>query len=251
MESMMGSIFQKVDCACCRLSGTCLPHGLTLEEIGHLETIVKRKRPIKSDEYLFRQEDPCSSLFIVKTGSFRGFIWDIDGGEQTIGFYLPGDMMGLDALRQGSRHHCSTVALETASVCELPIARLNMLCAKIPTLQSQFLRTVGSQIVSDQDNIVLLGNRSATVKVAAFLLALSKRYHALGYSGTEFNLTMPRHNIANFLGLSIETVSRQLGSLSKSGTITIKHRGVEIKNLAMLETIVEPGIANHYSCANY
>lgn len=247
----MGSIFHKVDCVHCKFSRACLPFGLTPEEVGHLETFVKRKRPINSDEYLFRQEDHSNSLFIVKSGSFRSFIWDIDGGEQTIGFYLPGEFIGLDALRQGGRHHCSAVALETASVCELPINRLNELSAKIPKLQSQFLRIIGSQIVSDQVTIVLLGNRSATVKVAAFLLAMSRRYKALGYSGTEFNLTMPRHNIANFLGLSIETVSRQLGSLSNSGAISIKNRGVQIKNLTLLEAIVEPGLTNQYSCANY
>lgn len=245
----MESIFHRASCLHCRLSTLCLPYGLKQDEINKLESIVKRKRPIKSDEFLFRQDENCHSLYAVKSGSFRSFISENDGSEQTIGFYLPGELMGLDALKD-SHLHCSVVALETASVCELPLADLSELCAQIPSLQAQLMRIIGSQIVSDHDKIVLLGNRSAQEKMATFLLMLSQRYNALGYSGTEFNLTMRRHDIANFLGLTIETVSRQLGNLSKVGIITVKQRGVHINNLDSLKTIVEPCLPNHFSFVN-
>jgi CRP/FNR family transcriptional regulator, anaerobic regulatory protein len=241
----MESIFHKVDCLHCRLSTLCLPYGLKPDEVSQLETIVERKRPIKSDEYLYRQEDQCNSLFAVRSGSFRSFISNADGSEQTIGFYLPGELMGLDSLQNG-RFHCSVTALVTSTVCELPLSRLNELSSKIPSLQAQLMRMVGTQIVSDHDKIVLLGNRSATEKMATFLLMLSQRYSALGYSGTEFNLTMRRYDIANFLGLTIETVSRQLANLSKKGVITIKQRGVQINNLDTLKTIVEPCLPNNF-----
>jgi CRP/FNR family transcriptional regulator, anaerobic regulatory protein len=245
----MESIFHKVDCVHCRLAELCLPHGLKQEEISQLEAIVKRKRPVKSDEYIFRQENQCQSLFAVKSGSFRSFIANADGSEQTIGFYLPGELMGLDALQNG-RFHCSVVALETATVCELPLPRLNELCNKIPNLQNQLMRIIGTQIVSDHDKIVLLGNRSATEKMATFLLMLSQRYYALGFSSTEFNLTMRRHDIANFLGLTIETVSRQLTNLSNNGVITVKQRGVQINNLNSLKAIVKPCLPDHFSFTN-
>lgn len=236
---MMESIFHRASCLHCRLGTLCLPYGLKQDEISKLESIVQRKRPIKSDEFLFRQGEVCQSLFAVKSGSFRSFVTDSDGAEQTIGFYLPGELMGLDALKDGNVHG-SVVALETASVCELPLPELNELCVHIPSLQLQLMRIIGTQIVSDHDKIVLLGNRSAQEKMATFLLMLSQRYNALGYSGTEFNLTMRRHDIANFLGLSIETVSRQLGNLSKVGIITVKQRGIHINNLDSLKSIVEP-----------
>lgn len=243
---MMDSIFHKVSCLDCRLAELCLPYGLKQEEIFELEAIVKRKRPIKTDEHLYRQEDQCQSLFAVKSGSFRSFIQNADGGEQTIGFYLPGELMGLDSLQNG-RFHCSVVALETASVCELPLPRLNELCNKIPSLQAQLMRIIGTQIVSDHDKIVLLGNRSAREKMATFLLMLSQRYRALGFSSTEFNLTMRRHDIANFLGLTIETVSRQLTELNKNGVITVKQRSIQINRLDTLKTIVEPCLPNRFS----
>ena len=241
----MEAISHKVDCLHCRLSTLCLPYGLKPEEISQLEDIVQRNRPIKTDDYLYRQGEPCQSLYAVKSGSFRSYVLNADGSEQTIGFYLPGELMGLDSFQNG-HFHCSVVALETATVCELPLPRLNILSSKIPSLQAQLMRMVGAQIVSDHDKIVLLGNRSATEKMATFLLMMSQRYNALGFSSTQFNLTMHRRDIANFLGMTIETVSRQLGALSKKGVITVKQRGIQINNLDSLKTIVEPCLPNNF-----
>jgi CRP/FNR family transcriptional regulator, anaerobic regulatory protein len=235
-SNTMESMFHKVECQNCRLAGLCLPSGLQKDEVSQLERIIKRKPTLKSEDYLYRQGDTCQSLYAVKTGSFRNFILNEDGSEQTIGFYLPGELMGLDALQNGKFHGSST-ALETASVCELPLASLNALCTKIPRLQAQFMRIIGSQITSDHDKIMLLSNRSATERLATFLLMLSTRYSTLGFSGKEFNLSMPRHDIASFLCLSIETVSRQLGKLSESGIITIKHRGVQINRMESLKEL--------------
>jgi CRP/FNR family transcriptional regulator, anaerobic regulatory protein len=242
---MEGQI-HKISCIDCRLSDLCLPFGLKRDEISQLTLIVKSKRPIQLDEYLYHQGNQCQSLYAVKSGSFRSFISNNDGTEQTIGFYLPGEIMGLDSLQHG-RFSCSVVALETATVCELPLARLNELCGRIPGLQAQFIRILGKEIASDHDKIVLLGHCSAREKMATFLLMLSRRYSALGFSGTEFNLTMRRHDIANFLGLTIETVSRQLTELAKNGIITVKLRGVQINNLDSLKAIVEPCLPSQYS----
>ncbi len=244
---MEGSI-NKISCIDCRLSDLCLPYGLNKDEISQLTVIVKTKRPIQMDEYLYIQGNECQSLFAVKSGSFRSFISNCDGIEQTVGFYLPGELMGLDSLNNGHAS-CSVVALETSTVCELPLSRLNDLCGRIPGLQNQLMRTLGKEIASDYDKIVLLGHRSAREKMATFLLMLSTRYSMLGFSGTEFNLTMRRHDIANFLGLTIETVSRQLTELSKNDIITIKQRGVQINNINSLKAIVEPCLPNRYMFA--
>lgn len=245
----MESIFHKINCLHCRIADLCLPHGLSEEEVSRLEAIVKRKLPIKPDEYLYRQQDQAQSVFMVKTGSFRSFVSNTNGVEQTIGFYLPGELMGLDALQNG-QYHCSVVALETATICELPLSRLQNLCSKIPSLQSQLMHIIGREILAEHDHIVLLGNRSAQEKMATFLLMLSTRYKALGFSSTEFNLSMRRDDIANFLGLTIETVSRQLTELSKMGIITVKQRSVHINNLHSLKAIVEPCLPQHFSLAN-
>jgi CRP/FNR family transcriptional regulator, anaerobic regulatory protein len=237
----------KISCLDCRLGELCLPYGLKKEDISQLSSIVKTKRPIRLDEYLYRQGEHSQSLFAVKSGSFRSFISSLDGIEQTLGFYLPGELMGLDSLQTGE-FTCSVVALETATVCELPLPRLSELANKIPGLQSQLMRIIGKEIASDHDKIVL-GHRTAKEKISSFLLMLSRRYHALGFSGTEFNLTMPRHDIANFLGLTIETVSRQMADLTKTGIISINQRQVQINNLDTLKAIVEPCLSNHARAA--
>ncbi len=226
-----------ITCPDCKLSELCLPFGLQKNEVTQLVDIVKNKRPLQTNELLYGQGQDCESLYAVKSGSFRSFITNLAGVEQTIGFYLPGELMGLDAFQHG-RFTCSTVALETASVCELPLSHLNNLCARIPSLQTQLMRILGKEIASDHDKIILLGHRSAKEKMATFILMLSSRYTALGFSSTQFNLSMGRQDIANFLGLTIETVSRQLTYLSRQGVITVKQRGIQIDNLDLLKTIV-------------
>lgn len=245
---MLGHTPLKASCPDCRLAELCLPYGLHRDEVEQLATIVRSQRVVKSDDYLYSQGTECLSLYAVKSGSFRSFILNADGMEQTIGFYLPGEIMGLDALQHG-QYNCSTIALETGSVCEVPLSGLNQLCSQIPGLQMQMMRIMGKEITSDHNKIVLLGHRTAIERVATFLLMLSRRYGALGFSNTAFNLSMRRQDIANFLGLTIETVSRQLAELHKQGIITIKQRGVEINDLALLISIVEPCKTNQQSFA--
>lgn len=245
----MESSSHTTSCLHCRLADLCLPYGLQISEVMLLDKIVKAKRPIRTDEFLYVQGEQCRNLYAVKSGSFRSFIASSEGVEQTIGFYLPGEIMGLDSLQHGN-FTCSTVALETALVCELPVTRLNELCAQIPSLQRQMMRMLSKEIVSDHEQIVLLGHRSAKEKMATFLLMLSQRYGALGFSDTEFNLSMRRQDIANFLGLSIETVSRQFALLNKNGVITIKQRGVQINDLTLLRLMIEPCSNERFSTAN-
>ncbi len=229
----------KTSCLTCRLSDLCLPFGLQIEEVETLEIIIKNKRPLRLGELLFSKNEPCHGLFAVKSGSFRRFVMNAEGVEQTLGFYLPGELIGLDALFDGS-YTCSVDALETSSACELPLIRLNELCAKIPNLQYQLTRILSKEITTNHEQMFLLSNNSAKIKVATFLLMLSKRYGALGYSHTHFNLSMPRQTIASFLGLSNETVSRQLTLLCKEKIILVNQRAIQINDFGLLQAIIEP-----------
>ena len=229
----------KTSCLTCRLSDLCLPFGLQIEEVETLEIIIKNKRPLRLGELLFSKNEPCHGLFAIKSGSFRRFVMNAEGVDQTLGFYLPGELIGLDALFDG-RYTCSVDALETSSVCELPLTRLNELCAKIPNLQYQLTRILSKEITTNHEQMFLLSNNSAKIKVASFLLMLSKRYGALGYSHTHFNLSMPRQTIASFLGLSNETVSRQLTSLCKEKIILVNQRAIQINDFGLLQAIIEP-----------
>ena len=235
----MASAHIKVSCLDCRLAELCLPYGLGRADVQQLSRLVNRQRLLQSDTYLYEQGSECLNLYAVKSGSFRSFMRNSDGTEQTLGFYLPGELIGLDGLENG-RFSCSLIALETGAVCEVPLTKLNALCRQVDGLQMQLLRILGKEIASDHHKIVLLGHKTARERLAIFLLMLSSRYNRLGFSATCFSLSMRRQDIANFLGLTIETVSRQLAQLSSQGIISIKQRAVEIHDLSALMQIVEP-----------
>jgi CRP/FNR family transcriptional regulator len=175
----------------------------------------------------------------------RSYLTSPDGTEQTVGFYLPGELVGLDGL-QDELHTCATVALETSSVWQVPCAQLKQLCAKLPGLQRQMMRLVGKEVSSDHEALLLLGSRTAEERLATFLLSLSRRYRARGFSETDFNLSMSRHDIANYLGTAVETVSRQFASLQKQGVLRVNQRRVHISDLNRLRSMVEPCV-NHRS----
>lgn len=229
----------KVACKDCRLGEICLPRGLVQSEMDKLDSIVGRGRPLTRGETLYRQGDKLQSLFAIHSGSLRSYTVTQDGAEQTMGFYLPGELVGLDGL-ESSCHSCTTEALETTSICELPFNRLQTLCAQLPSLQHQMLRLLGKELSGDHDVLLLLGTRSAEERLAAFLLSLSKRFSERGFSATEFNLSMSRHDISNFLGVAVETISRQFSNFDKSSILRVKHRNVKILNIQRLQEIVEP-----------
>ena len=232
----------KVACADCRLSTLCLPRGLDREDMERLDGIVKRGPPLQRGQYLYRQGDPMRGLFAVRAGSVRAYTSAADGTEQTVGFYLPGELLGFDGLEH-ERHNCAAVALETTAVCELPLARLEELCAELPRLKQQLLRLIGKEIASDHESLLLVANRGAEERLASFLLSLSMRFGERGLSRTEFNLSMSRRDIANFLGVTAETVSRQLSILHAQGILSVNQRKVRIHDLDRLGTVVEPCMA--------
>lgn len=225
-------------CTACKNASTCVTKGLSGNEFQQLTAIIKSKRPLSPEQHLYRQGDVGENLFVVKSGSFRSYLTSADGLEQTLGFYLPGDLIGLDSLNDGT-NSCSVVALETSAVCELPKADLLNISHKISNLQSILLQKIGSQIALDHSRITLLAQRSAIEKTANFLYSVSKRYGLLGYSRTSLKLSMARRDIANFLGLTIETLCRQLTILNRMQIININHRQIQIENLEALRTMVE------------
>ncbi len=238
-ESVINIKRLKVACQNCRLSEICLPRGLLSSEMERLDTIVGRGRPLSRGDVLYHQGDSLHSLFAVHSGSLRSYTVTEDGTEQTLGFYLPGELVGLDGL-ENSSHGCTTMALEMTSVCELPFDRLQELCATLPSLQRQMMRLLGKELSDDRDIHLLLGTRTARERLAAFLLSLSRRFSERGFSATEFNLSMSRNDISNFLGITTETVSRQLTSFDNKGILKVDYRNVKILDIKKLEDIVIP-----------
>jgi CRP/FNR family transcriptional regulator len=232
----------KVSCEQCSLTELCLPRGLSESDLETLDRMVKRPQPVQKNSIVFRCGDRLDSLFAVRSGTIKLCLASDDGEEQILGFYLPGEIFGLDAIESG-RHTCTATALETSSVCAFPYANLSDICRQIPTLHEQLMQLVGKELNNENRLLLTIGKKSAEERLATFLLSLSSRFSRLGYSSNEFRLTMSRQEIGNYLGLTIETVSRILTRFQKAGLIAIERRFVTILDMPALRATCGHGVA--------
>lgn len=218
-----------VSCQQCGLNELCIPNSLTLNEMDEIDRIVKRSKPLQRGEFLYHEGDEFRALFAVRSGSVKVFSIDDEGDEQVIGFYLPGEILGMDAI--DSRMHISTAkALETASICELPYSAMEDLSATIRNLQVHMYKLLSREIRIDQELQMLLAKKTAEERIGAFLMNLSMRYEERKLSSTRFRLPMARSDIANYLGLAVETVSRIFTRLQTAGMLKVEGKEVEILN---------------------
>ncbi|CAG0911182.1 unnamed protein product, partial [Cyprideis torosa] len=226
----------KVSCSTCSLSALCLPYGMDKNELEHLDEIIAHKPTLERGEAHYHAGDAHQALYAVRSGSFKTVMTTADGAEQITGFYLPGEILGLDGLGDG-KHRCSAIALETASLCALNTEDFDEVWSQLPALRNQLLRLIGEEITHDHDKLLALGQLKGEERIATFLLSLGNRLHKRGFSSTQFNLPMTRHDLANYLGLAVETLSRMLSHMQEEGIISVKRRSVEILDDARIRTM--------------
>lgn len=214
-------------CSECSLQMLCLPTGVNAEDLGRLDTVVQRRKPLTKGESLFRVGDPLRAVYVASEGSFKTIMISAAGEESVLGFHLPGELFGLDAIGTG-QHRCEAVALSDARVCELPYAQLSTIATKLPSLQSQLLRVIGQSANRDHDHVDVLSRRQASERIALFVHGLSERYRRIGRPSDDFQLPMSRDEIARYLGLVLETVSRGFSRLHDDGIIEVHGRRVRI-----------------------
>lgn len=217
------------------MRGLCVPTGLDDSDMQRLDRIMVRRR-VARGEVLFRMGDKFNSLYAIRLGHFKTHQLSADGVEQITGFQMAGELLGMDAIST-DHHNCYAVALEDSEVCEIPFDQLQQLFAEIPALLRQFHRTMSQEITREQSTMLLLGNMQAEQRFAAFLVNLSSLYKARGYSSTSFQLRMSREDIGNYLGLTIESVSRLLSKFKKMEWITVDKREIEISDLPQLKLL--------------
>ncbi len=226
----------KVACRNCSLFQLCLPVGISEADLELLDNIIKRRRPVKRGEHLFQVGEPFQAIYAVRSGSIKTYAPTEDGHEQVTGFHLPGELLGLDAIITES-HPCAAKALETTSLCEIPFEQLEALGNRIPGLQHQLLKIMSKEILHDHSLLMLLGKKSAEERLAALLMSLSNRYRARGFSPTEFNLSMSRNDIGNYLGLAVETVSRLFTRFQEERLLTVQRKHIRVLDLPHLRQI--------------
>ncbi|MFB4367665.1 MULTISPECIES: fumarate/nitrate reduction transcriptional regulator Fnr [unclassified Pseudomonas] len=226
-ESIKLRTTHQTHCKDCSLASLCLPLSLDLEDMDALDDIVKRGRPLKKGEFLFRQGDTFNSVFAVRSGALKTFSLSDAGEEQITGFHLPSELVGLSGM-DTELYPVSAQALETTSVCEIPFERLDELSVSLPQLRRQLMRVMSREIRDDQQMMLLLSKKTADERIATFLVNLSARFSARGFSANQFRLAMSRNEIGNHLGLAVETVSRVFTRFQQSNLIEAEGKEVHI-----------------------
>jgi CRP/FNR family transcriptional regulator len=226
---------RKVECRDCTLFQLCLPVGVDQADLGLLDRIIKRRRPVKRGEHLYRAGDAFASIYAVKSGSFKTSYITEEGREQVTGLHLPGELFGMDAIHSG-HYCCSAVALERSSVCEIPFEQLEELGAQIPSLMRQTVRIMSKEILRDKRSMQIT-RHSAPGRLAAFLLGLSERYRERGFAARDFRLGMSRVDIGNYLGLADETVSRLFTRFQEEGLLAVERRHIRLLDLPRLQAV--------------
>jgi len=223
-------------CSTCAFSEACLSQGMGKRELGDLHVLVEHVGPLHAGDHVFRKGDPFEAIAAVRAGTVKTYVVDSEGREHVLGFYLPGEVIGLDAI-DGDHYPCNAIALDTVALCRFSFPRMAELAARVPGLQQQLFRLLSRDIGAAMR---LAGDWSADQRMAAFLLGLSRRLAARGFSPRRFQLTMARTDIGNYLRLAPETVSRVLKRFQDDGLLVVDRREVELADVARLEALAAP-----------
>lgn len=220
-------------CADCKVRLISICSVLALAELEELEA-ASQHLTLDKGQTLFSQGEPAGSVFNVIEGALRLIRLLPDGRRQIMGFALPGDFLGL-ALQE--RYSVSAEALGPVTTCRFGRRDFAAIVEAKPHLLKSLHERAGYELTLAHDQILLLGRRTAEEKVAAFLLNLHDRYARTGHSSVTVELPMGRQDIADYLGLTIETVSRMLSRLDRAHKILLVPGGVRLIDPVRLEQL--------------
>ncbi len=228
-------------CSVCVLRQFCLPAGLSSADMAIVDGLVKERVHLKKGESLYQHGDRLGSVYSVRFGSLKTEHCLADGRNQVIGFHLPGEIVGLDGIGDG-HYQSDAIALEESEVCLIKYEAFEELACQVPVLQNQFHKIMSRELTQDRHHLLSLGAMRAEERLATFFLSLSQRLAARGHRHNELDLCMSRSDIASYLGIKVETVSRMLSRFSEAGSIQINYRHINLIDMDGLYELA--GIAN-------
>ncbi len=220
----------KPACEHCAVRRLCLPVSLDTKDVHFMSELVERRGPLKRGDIIYKAGDKFTSLFAIQTGAVKTYGLTSEGQEQITGFHLPGELVGMDAINS-SIHPCHAVALENTWVCEIPYNKMEELGGKLPSLQREFVRVLSREILADQDTLMMIAKLTAEQRVVRLLNNIYQRMRLRMGNIEEIRLPMTREDMANYLGLTQETVSRVLAHLRDEGLIEVSNRRVRFVDI--------------------
>jgi len=225
-----------VSCKQCGLFDLCFAHEIAEARRAELDAIVRRQRSLGRESHLFHAGQQLKSICVVQSGTVKTYQLSSEGEEIVTGFHLPGELIGLDAIGK-ERHPEFAVALDDSRYCEIPFRDFRRILDESPSLNRLMLKLLSIDMSETRELLLIIGRMDARARVAIFLLNLSRRLHSRGEDGTRFRLSMDRRDIANYLGLTIETVSRTLSWMQKEQMLGVRGKLVQLLDPeALLDT---------------
>ena len=225
-------------CQFCGIGSLCLSEELVGGNLQGLKPVVQQRFQVKRRDFLFRARNRQNAIYVVKSGSLKTCDVDVDGDEQVLDFYLPGDVIGLEDLSAG-HHGANAVALEPSWICVVPLVRLGSDSVGDLTMIKEMYSVVCQMLTRQREITRQLGKSEATARLAAFLLDISDRLRDRRLPDDRFKLSMDRTDIASYLRTTLETVSRSFGVLQKQGLIKVSAKSVLLCNRQGLERSID------------
>ena len=217
--------------------------GLNGIDLKKLPAVNATRRKVRAGQALFNQGDLFDSIFVVRLGTFKTSAVDGDGAEQVLGFSLRADILGCDAAASG--HYSSyAVALEDSEAIAIPLEQFRSLGEAGHVLERHLFRHLSEELNREHRVLAMIGTLGADARVARFLASLADRYARMGYSPRNFMLRMTRQEIANHLGLTMETVSRAFSHLCQAKLIEVNQRSINVVDIERLREVRHSPQAN-------
>lgn len=224
-------------CEACMRRTTCplnLANNSELEDCG---VRIVHLGPVHQGQHVIREGDKFDGFYVVRSGTFKSFNVNADGETQITGFHFPGEIFGMEGIDAGV-HSGNVVSLDTGSLCRIPVQQLSEFTAGQQALMLYLLKIM-DQVITRNNRLIFSINRlSATQRLAEFLADLFTRARQNGLEGRRLVLHMSRGDIANYIGLAMETVSRLFSQFDAMGVLSVNRRSIELKDMEILRRIV-------------
>jgi CRP/FNR family transcriptional regulator len=235
-QSRKKSARKEVECVNCGLHGLCQVAGLEGYNLDLLDTVVHRRKQIANGGELIAAGESFQDIYSVKSGMLKAVTYFDDGREQIVDFFLPGELIGLDAIDEGSYMY-TVIALEDSSVCEMNYQAVAALDNRFADFDEMLIKTLTTKVRQSQYQSLLIGAQSAEQKLAVFLVSIVSRLQVHGMPADSFRLSMRRMDIANYLGLALETVGRVFKRFEQQGLVETQGRAIQVHDLTTIKKI--------------
>ncbi len=225
-------------CLDCGLQKLCFPPTFSSMALDRVTEIIGQPPMLPRHHVIYRAGDVPGAVYAVRSGSARTSVLLPEGQEQITGFYLPGEVIGLENLGQDE---CvsTAITLEKTTLCILPVQAISQLSRQLPELQSHLFQIMSTEIRADYQRMHLLASQSADSRVAAFLIGLASRQSRRHLAPESLTLPMSRAELGNHLGLALETVSRSLGRMADAGWLTVSGKHLQLLDIPSLQALTQ------------